>query len=238
MKKKMYGIAATMILAALITALILPGDSEAAKRKVLFPYKMVVESATGFDSVINLSDNLTYHEGDADGNADQGSAKRRDKGLYNHIFRFDHRDSAKTLTFDSAAFYFDLIDYDAGEIFYGYENLLAFNVDSATAQIHVLAEIGTEIPIHNEGEWKMIRQIALQDHGAGTDPVDTLDLFEGGVVDSVHMVSLGFNADSVMYGDKLRLLFVYKDSTQVADTLIDDGLEHSYRAFMFVKEEY
>lgn len=234
--KKLSFVVFVLALSALIGQLFVPYDGlKAAKMKVLFPYEMIVESASGFDSVITLTDNDI-----------SDLRNKAAQGKYSHLFRNDHRDSVKTLVFDSCAFMFDITDYDAGWLGYGYSGYTVFgHDDSATTQIAVTADIGTQLgldlPYHS---FYKIRGLGLQEHGIGTDLVDTMSVAEAGANDSMVVVSLeqelpgGVSADSVMLGNRLRVMMVLKDSSQVADTLLDDGYSFFYRVWMLVKEEY
>ncbi len=232
-------------LVMLFVAAVLLGNMpqvEAAKKVVLYPYKMVVEKAGGtyFDSTIMLTDNEDYVT---------GHPSKQIQGFYTHTWRTDHRDSgALALVWDTTDFYFDIKDYDAGAIGYGISDYTVTGDDSTTHFWLVTAALGTEM---GGLGFVPIRYISLKEHGiAGTGAntyTDTL-LGEGsmGHKDSLALVNIsknlvgGTDADSswMRVCDKLRLRILDKDSSQVLDKIGLVRHTFNYRAFMLVREEY
>jgi hypothetical protein len=235
--RQSWAIAFVMLFVAAVIVANAP-DVGASGKTILFPYEQRVEqtAAPYNDSIITLNDNVVTH-----------ALFKSRMGQYQHRYRFDHRDSAKTLTFDTCDFYFDITDYDAGVIGYGiagYDHP-EIHDDSGSIQWAVTVELGTEL---GGGGFQKLRGLGVQEHGIGTDEVDTIaydkTIAQG---DTIFFINIAeelpgqTDADSswMLCADKVRLRLVYKDSTQgTTDTLFDDGWTFLYRAFMLVRQEY
>lgn len=236
MKQRQIWIAMVLLFVA---AILVSSTPQAAKKTVLYPYKMVVENAAGtfFDSTITITDNVDYQT---------GHLSKQQQGRYAHTYRVGHRDSVQDLVFDTVDFYFNILDYDAGMIGYGITGYAhpEQHDDSGSIQWAVTVELGTELS--SGGNFQKLRGLTLQEHGIGTDEVDTI-AYDKLINDSIFFINIAeelpgtTDADSswMLCSDKIRLRLVYKDSSQSsADTLFDDGWTFLYRAFMLVREEY
>lgn len=219
-------------------------DAEAAKKKVLFPYKMVGVTAKWggtVDSVIDITDNDI-----------SDLMKKADQGTYIWDYMPGHGDSSTYgidslggasnsdgLFYDTLDFFFDVTDYDAGWLGYGIANYDSIHGDTDSSYIQIEAALGTSLG--NSGVFYPIRLIGIQERGIGTGTLDTITFSEVHD-DSLFPIPLdydipgGIDADSTLFLDKLRLRYILCDSALVGDQENDYSIE--FRAWMLVKEEF